>query len=62
MGKLTIDQDPAIDTLISRYILYNRKIDGMEGFRIQIYSSSEKNAREESGRVRAEFMSKFPTF
>ena len=60
MGKLTIDQDPAIDTLISRYILYNRKIDGMEGFRIQIYSSSEKNAREESGRVRAEFMSKFP--
>ena len=32
----------------------------MEGFRIQIFNSSEKNARETSGKVRAEFMSKFP--
>ena len=32
----------------------------MEGYRIQIYSSSNRNAREESGKARAEFMSKFP--
>lgn len=32
----------------------------MDGFRIQIYSSSNKNAREESAKARAEFMSKFP--
>jgi len=60
MGKLVIEQDPRVDTLISRYILYNRKLNGMEGFRIQIFNSSEKNAREASGKVRAEFMSKFP--
>ena len=60
MGKLIIEQDPRLDTLISRYILYNRKLNGMEGFRIQIFNSSEKNARETSGKVRAEFMSKFP--
>lgn len=59
-GKLTISHDPRIDTLISRYILYNMKLGGMEGFRIQIYNSSEKNAREESGKRRAEFMSQFP--
>jgi len=59
-GRLTIKQDPGIDSLISRHILYNMKLKGLEGFRIQIYSSSNRNAREESGKVRAEFISKFP--
>jgi hypothetical protein len=65
-GKLKIIQDPAIDTLINRYILGSKNIYkengryGMEGFRIQIYSSSNRNAREESNKARAEFMIKFP--
>jgi hypothetical protein len=65
-GKLKIIQDPAIDTLINRYILISKNIYrdngryGMEGFRIQIYSSSTRNAREESNKARAEFMNKFP--
>ena len=66
-GQLTIIQDPALDTLINRYILGYKNLEeknggysGMEGFRIQIYSSSNRNAREESGKTRAEFMSKFP--
>jgi hypothetical protein len=65
-GQLNITQDPAIDTLISRHILSNMKryrIEehyGMDGFRIQIFNSSNRNAREESGKARAEFMSKFP--
>lgn len=59
-GTLIIEQDPRIDTLLNRYILYNRRLNGMEGYRIQIFNSSDKNAREESGKARAEFMSKFP--
>jgi hypothetical protein len=65
-GQLKIIQDPSVDTLISRYIFKNEKIYrdygryGMEGFRIQIYSSSNRNAREESNKARAAFMSKFP--
>jgi hypothetical protein len=65
-GKLQIIQDPSIDTLISRYIMVNENIYrdlgrfGMDGFRIQIYSSSNRNAREESNKARAAFMSKFP--
>jgi hypothetical protein len=66
-GQLNIVQDPAIDTLISRYILANENIYrdnngqyGMEGFRIQIFSSSNRNARDESNKARAAFMSKFP--
>jgi hypothetical protein len=60
-GELNIIQDQQVDTLISRYILGNRFLNGgMEGFRIQIYRSSNRTAREESNKVRADFMIEFP--
>jgi hypothetical protein len=65
-GSLNIIQDPSVDTLISRYILANKLLKqnsgggDMEGYRIQIYRSSNRNAREESNKVRAEFMIEFP--
>jgi len=65
-GKLNIVQNPSIDTLISRYILANKNIAavhdgaGLEGFRIQIYNNAGRNAREESGKTRTTFLSKFP--
>jgi hypothetical protein len=66
VGQLNIIQDPALDTLISRYILANRiqeeknGYSGIEGFRVQIYNSSNRNAREESAKVQAEFINQFP--
>jgi hypothetical protein len=66
LGKLTINQDPALDTLISRHILANKNLFrvnnhyGIEGYRIQIYASSNRNAREESNKARAEFINLFP--
>ena len=65
-GQLNIIQDPALDTLISRYIYENQiqeerdGYSGIDGFRIQIYNSSNRNAREESAKVRADFMNQFP--
>jgi hypothetical protein len=65
-GNLSIIQDQAIDSLISRYIISNKKVrtpegtQGMNGFRIQVYYSSVRTAREESARVRANFINKFP--
>ena len=60
MGSLVIYQNPTIDSLIYRYILYNERLNGLEGYRIQIYSSSNRNAKEESGKVSADFMGRFP--
>lgn len=66
IGQLNINQSPAIDSLISRYVLVSKKTYkdatyyGMEGYRIQIYGSSNRNAREESNKARADFMNKFP--
>ena len=59
-GRLSINQRPEIDTLLSRYILFNKFKGGMEGYRIQIYRSSNRNAREESNKVRAQFIVDFP--
>jgi hypothetical protein len=64
-GQLNIIQDPALDTLISRYILGYKNLEekngpGIEGFRIQIYSNSDRNAKIESSKANAEFLSKFP--
>jgi hypothetical protein len=64
-GQLKISQDQAIDTLINRYILINENLNkehgyyGMEGFRIQIYRSSVRNARDESNIAKQEFLDKF---
>jgi hypothetical protein len=58
-GRVDIIQEPGVDSLLSRYILY-KKNNGTDGHRIQIYASSARNAREESARIRAEFISRFP--
>jgi len=60
LGQLNIYQDSRIDTLINRDILYNLKAGGLEGFRIQIYNSSDRNAKVESGKIEAEFIARFP--
>lgn len=62
-GKLNIIQDPAVDSLINRYILMSFRQyggTGMDGWRIQIYGSSNRNAREESNKVRQDFFNRFP--
>lgn len=66
MGHLEIYQPLQLDTLISRHILANQNLFkvnnhyGLEGYRIQIYASNNRSAREESNKVRAAFISKFP--
>jgi hypothetical protein len=65
-GSLNITQERSLDTLVSRYIISRKKIRtiegtaGIDGFRIQIYSSSVRAARDESAKARAEFISLFP--
>ena len=65
-GKVNIIEDPALDTLISRYILANKNqiekngYPGMEGFRIQIYSSSTRNPKKSQSKANQEFLTKFP--
>lgn len=65
-GSLTITQDQRLDTLMSRYILNNNNVrtsDGSQGtfgFRIQVYYSNVRTAREESAKAESRFLGRFP--
>ncbi len=59
-GRVEINQDIRVDSLLSRHILANSRIDGINGYRIQIYGRSVRNARNEANETKAEFISLFP--
>jgi len=52
-GTLKINQDPELDTLLSRYILSERYQTLPNGYRILIYRNSALKARTESEMVHA---------
>jgi len=58
--KLDIDQDARIDSLVSNYVLLNKRKEGGEGFRLEIFFSSGVSARENAQKVRTEFLRSFP--
>lgn len=59
-GKVEINQDLRIDSLLSRHIMVNARVDGINGYRIQIYRGSGRNAREDANETKADFISEFP--
>ena len=61
LGKLQLRQDPRITDLLVRHTQINQRRQGSEGFRLEIFFSSETKAREQAVRVRNEFNLVFPT-
>lgn len=59
-AKVNINQDIRIDSLLTRHIYANREYNGIDGFRIQIYRGSARNAREEANKAKADFISEYP--
>ena len=59
-GSVSVEQDIRVDSLLSRHIDGNIEYKGIDGFRIQIYRGSSRNAREEANNAKAEFISDFP--
>ena len=60
LGKLQVRQDPRITDLLIRHNQINQKRNGTEGFRLEIFFSSENKAREQAVRVKNEFNLVFP--
>ena len=61
LGKLQIRQDPRITDLLIRHSQINQKKQGLDGYRLEIFFSSESNARQQAGKVKNEFNLLFPT-
>ena len=60
LGKLSIRQDPRITDLLVQHSQINQRRHGTDGFRLEIFFSSESKAREVATRVKNEFNLVFP--
>lgn len=60
LGKLDVRQDPRITDMLIRHNQINQKRNATEGFRLEIFFSSDTKARERAARVRNEFNLVFP--
>lgn len=58
--NLHITQDARIDTLLKRYIGMSKRMNGTEGYRLEIFFSSGLRAKEEAMDVKTEFLKNFP--
>jgi len=59
-GKIEIIQDPKVDVLVAKHIQINQNKGGIEGFRIQIFSDSGNNSKNQAQVTSDEFVAKFP--
>jgi len=61
LGKLPVRQDARITDLLVRHTQVNQRRRGIEGYRLEIFFSSDSKAREKAMRVKNEFNLIFPT-
>lgn len=60
LQNLYVNQDPRLDKMLNWHIEENIKKDGIDGFRVEIFFSSELDALEQAKRKKVEFLSKYP--
>ena len=60
LGKLSIRQDPLITDLLIHQSQINQRRHGTDGFRLEIYFSSDSKAREQATRIKNDFNLNFP--
>ena len=56
-GSLVIQSEPALDSVINRNIEMHRNNNFMEGYRIQIFTGSERN---NANSIKAKFTKEYP--
>ena len=61
LGNLQIRQDPRITDILVKHSQINQKRRGLNGYRLEIFFSSETKAREQAVKTRNEFNLVFPT-
>jgi hypothetical protein len=59
-GKIIISGDTLIPGVLSNYVKMCEYEGGTAGWRIQIYNSSGREAREEANEIRTRFLNRYP--
>lgn len=60
LTRLNVEQDARLDKMLNWHIQQNTKINGIEGFRVEIFFSSEADAFDMAKKKKIEFLSLYP--
>jgi hypothetical protein len=59
-GTVEVIRDPAIDAMVQKHILVNQNLNGIPGFRIQIFFDSGNNSKTRGQSAYETFSARFP--
>jgi len=62
LDELDVNCDSRLDKMLKWQIEKNKKMEGMEGFRVEIFFSSQMDAKEKSLAIKTEFLSEYPDY
>src|SRR5210317_101997 len=60
LENLDVNRDARLDKMLKWHIEKNEKMEGMDGFRVEIFFSSRMDARDQATSIKADFLSKYP--
>ncbi len=58
--RLGHDQDPRLESLVRLHIRRNQQGGKSQGYRVEIFFSSDLNARQRAQKIKGEFLSSYP--
>jgi hypothetical protein len=59
-SALVIERDERLDSLLMKHTRVNKAKDGLDGYRVQLFSGSGTESRLQANNLRAEFMANHP--
>jgi hypothetical protein len=62
LQNLSVNQDERLDKMLNWHIEKNIKMDGMEGFRVEVFFSADYDALEQAKKQKVKFLSKYPDY
>ncbi len=62
LQNLQVNLDPRLDKMLTWDIENNKNLNGIEGYRVEIFFSSKMDAYEKARETKVDFLSKFPDY
>lgn len=62
VDDLSVERDARLDKMLKWHIEKNKEREGMEGFRVEIFFSSDLDAKEQALKTKVDFLSDYPDF
>lgn len=62
LQNIDVEQDPMLDNMLSWHIENNKIINKIDGYRVEIFFSSDLDAKEKALKIKEEFLEAYPTF